>query len=197
MSDIPVGQAIAVMRFGMAATGARRVAAAGNCGGAWTALMLGARMPECAGVAFIRAPVLAPVERGRLTYRASRSRLGKVVRSNRVLRATARAVLNRRPRRGPDLGGPHAKVLDRGRILYLFGEEDYGFNDSARGDLARLNERLSAEQRTRYELRVIPGRTLQGFESLETQQMVIDAIVEWATELFAATGAEIPATAGP
>lgn len=187
MADIPAGQATAVLRFGMEATGARRAAAAGNCGGAWTALVVGARIPECEGVAFIRAPILAPARRGRLTHRASRSGIGALLRSNKLARTTVRAVLNRKPKRAVDLAAGHAEVLSRGRILFLFGEEDYHVNETAGGDLERLSSRLTPEQRSRYELRIIPGRSLAGFESLETQDLVVDAMVDWTTALFAGT----------
>jgi uncharacterized protein len=193
MSDVPTDQALAVLRFGMSATGADRVAAAGNCGGAWTALLVGARTPECVGVAFIRAPILAPAERGRLAHKASRSRLGTLVRSHKTLRKLARTALGRAPKRALDLGLAHARVLERGRILFLFGEGDYEASESVQSDLRALDERLSPAQRAGYELRVIPGRSLAGFDSIETQDLVVDAMVEWATALFARSGRNVDA----
>lgn len=194
MADVPVDQAEAVARFGMRATGARRLAAAGNCGGAWTALVLAERMPETVGVVFIRAPILAPVEYGTLARRARRrSKFRRLIRSNPMLRRAARAAIAATARRGIDLEGGYRRALHHARILFLFGEEDMRRSDEARSGIARLPSLLPADLHDRYEVRVIPGASLQGFESIETQDQVVDVVAEWTANLFAAERTTAPA----
>jgi pimeloyl-ACP methyl ester carboxylesterase len=182
MADIPVDQAIACARFGMEATGARSVAAAGNCGGAWAALELGARMPECAGVAFIRAPILAPVEYATVARKARRSRLKRIVRSNPLLHRLARVAIDATSKGSLDLMARYRAQLEHGSMMFLFCEEDYrrGYESKS---LEKVLAQLSPEHRARCTRLIIPGRSLQELE-LSTQDDLIRTITDWAAELF-------------
>ena len=182
MAQIPVGQAIACARFGMEATGARRVAAAGNCGGAWAALELGARMPECAGVAFIRSPILAPVEYASVARKVRRSRLKRIVRSNPVLRRIARVAIDATSKQALDLIARYRAQLEHGRMMFLFCEEDYRRGYESK-NLEKVLAQLTPEQRERCSRVIIPGRSLQELE-LSTQDHMVRAMTDWAAGLF-------------
>jgi pimeloyl-ACP methyl ester carboxylesterase len=189
MVRIPTDQAIAVLRFGMDATGARRLVSVGNCGGAWTALMVASRVPECLGAIFIRAPILAQGGLAKATSQArrsrlGRSRLGRLLRSVPFIRKTVHRLANRTTSQAVDLRTAYAKALDHGQLLFLFGEEDFAANEQARVHLDSLRARLPAEARNRYELRTIPGRSLHGFSSLEAQDLTVRTVVDWAASAF-------------
>ena len=51
--------------------------------------------------------------------------------------------------------------------------------------LQAMIQDLSSEERSRLETRLVPGRTLVGFESMETQEALISAVVEFATSILA------------
>jgi hypothetical protein len=51
--------------------------------------------------------------------------------------------------------------------------------------LERMIGALSQAQRSSYELAVLPGRGMQGLQSREIQQELIDTIVSWMGGLFA------------
>jgi pimeloyl-ACP methyl ester carboxylesterase len=185
MARLPIAQADAAMRFAVRATGTTRVAAVGNCVGAWTALMLGAQTPGCAGVGFVSAPVLA-TGMGNLAKRARRSRLATVIRRSPALRRAAFTASANGPPPTLDLLAAYRAVLARrdARILLLFGEEDHTFNNRLHAQLELLRRRLAPGELEGLELRVAPGRSIHGLDSLPAQSFVIDSISVWATEVL-------------
>ena len=189
-SDLPVDEALAVTRFAMRATSSQRVAVAGSCLGAWTALELAAQMPECQGLVFMpgHAPILALADRTRLGRRRRRKRVRGLRRVQRLAAKLAR-IVTRPFRRGRRWRLPHARALDHARVLFLFGEREYAPRGRARADLEVLTAELSPEQAARCEVRVLPIRSLRTFHSLETRDAMIDAIVGWADDLFDAPDA--------
>ena len=187
-SDLPVDEALAVTRFAMRATGIQRVAVAGSCLGAWTALELAAEMPECLGLVFMpgHAPILGLADRTMLRRGHHRR---KRVRGLRRVRRTFTKLLRLVSRpwgHGRTWRLPHARALDHARILFLFGQREYAPRGRARADLEALTSELSPEHAARCEVRVLPIRSLRAFHSLETRDAMIDAIVGWTDELFAA-----------
>lgn len=199
-ADLPVDEALAVTRFAMRATGIQRVAVAGSCLGAWTALELAAEMPECLGLVFMpgHAPILGLADRttlGRGHRRRKRVRgLRRVQRTfNKLLR-----IISAPWRRRLSWRLPHARALDHARILFLFGQREYAPRGRARADLEALTSELSPDQAARCEVRVLSIRSLRAFHSLETRDAMIDAIVGWTDELFAAPDRKgRPVTAEP
>ena len=185
MKEAPVDQAASVARFGMRVAGVRRVGIVGNCIGARVALGLAAQMPEVEATLCIRAPVLQPSGTSKLIERAGRSGIGAKLRSNPLIRTYLVKPLSGRKRRsGTAVRGPIGRILSRGRLLFLYGEEDYTFNEQVRAELAAIVARLPQEQRRRYELRVLPERGLKGFDSLEVQDVVIATVVGWFDTVF-------------
>jgi pimeloyl-ACP methyl ester carboxylesterase len=190
LGDVPVDPARAVTRFAIKATGAKDLVAIGNCWGAWTSLLLGAESPECRGVAFIRAPIVLVPTRG---LRALKTKRGR--------RMLARRLLGRGQKRQPpplpegvtapkggalpDLRPAVRAVLRRGRLLFLFGQGEATFNAPAQRALQTMIRDLRPDERSRLETTLVEGRTLAGFESMETQEALIGAVVEFATQILA------------
>jgi hypothetical protein len=159
----------------------------GNCLGAWASLLAGATLPECRGVAFIRAPLLLRPTgglRGLLTTRGLVRLARRITGRKRSHNMGPLPDLPRVKVRLPDPRPLMRRVLDRGRILFLFGVGEPTFNAPVQRALRAMIEDLSPEARARVEAKVIPGRTLVGFESLETQEALIDSVVGFATQVL-------------
>jgi pimeloyl-ACP methyl ester carboxylesterase len=190
LGDVPIEPARAVTRFALRATGAKDLVAIGNCWGAWTSLLLGSEVPECRGVAFIRAPiVLVPTRgwRGLLTKRGRRLLARRLLRRNKHVQRLQLPEGVVAPKGGalPDLRPAVRTVLRRSRILFLFGRGEATFTAQAQRSLRLMIEDLSPEERARLETKIIPGRTLTGFESIETQEALIGSVVEFTTQILA------------
>jgi pimeloyl-ACP methyl ester carboxylesterase len=190
LGDVPIDPARAVTRFAVRATGAKDLVAIGNCWGAWTSLLLGAESPECRGVAFIRAPIVLVPTRG---LRGLMTKRGRRILARRLL---GRGKQRRRmpmpdgmtpPKGGalPDLRPAVRAVLRRGRLLFLFGQGEATFNAPAQRALQAMIEDLSPDERSRLETKLVQGRTLAGFESMETQEALIGAVVDFASGILA------------
>lgn len=185
IANPPIDQVLAVARFAQRAVGVDRVAVAGNCLGARLALMMAAQMPECIGAFCMRTPLLEP---SRLNDSLDRVRRGKVwswVRSVRPLhRALAAPLARRKKRSGTGVRGSMTRALARGRLLFLYCRDDFTFSDRVEEELEQIVASLPESARRNYELRVIPGRGLKGFESFAIQQTAIDMLVDWVPQLF-------------
>ncbi len=190
LGDVPIDPARAVTQFALKATGAKDMVAIGNCWGAWTSLLLGAETSECRGVAFIRAPIVLVPMRG---LRALSTKRGRRMLAKRLLgRSRKREPIvlpdGTVPPKGgalPDLRPAVRAVLRRGRLLFLFGKNEATFNAPAQRALQAMIQDLTPDERSRLETRLLPGRTLVGFESMETQEGLISAVVEFATSILA------------
>jgi pimeloyl-ACP methyl ester carboxylesterase len=181
ISDIPVDQALAVARFAMQVTGAKRLAVGGNCIGARVALEVAAAMPECEAAVCIRAPVLQPTALADVLSRARQWKLASIARSNSILRRFVVQPLARGKQKGS--GRVRAlldKALGHASLLFIYCDEDFTFGQQVRSELDRILSGLSDQHRDRFELRVLPGHGLKGFESIAIQQAVMDSVVEWA-----------------
>lgn len=181
--DSTYGQAREAVAFGLRATGASRFAAAGNCLGGRHALRLAGEMPNCVGAVCIRAMLTSAHASGagragtaaRLAT-ASRKRLRRLrgrpnVRGN-VMDATTRTAL---------LG-----ALDHARVVFLYSEQNRQFLHRAGPSFEQLLSGLPEEQRERFELRVFPGAALEGFRTMEMQQITIDSVLDWMASSFSA-----------
>jgi hypothetical protein len=188
--NVPSREALAAAVFGMRAVGVDHVASAGNCIGSWASLGMADGVPGWLGAALIRMPLLDGGAMTAVRRRAGRSGLLrtmiKVLRSNtfirrRILRrmadATRRAYVPTREL------FPHG--LARGDLLFLWGEDDYTFSRKVRPVLRDLAKAVPKDRRDAYEIRVVPGRSLQGFDAVRSQDLVVDTLVEWFDQLFA------------
>jgi pimeloyl-ACP methyl ester carboxylesterase len=197
MSQMPVDQVVAVLRFSMDALSVDRVALTGNCLGARLALAAGGATPEALGALCIRAPILEPSRIGKASEAVGRTSLGQAIRRAPTLRRVARALAGERKKKKTSLGAqaPMQAILQRGRLMFLYSQDDFTFNQQVLEELEAIASRLPADQRTRYELRVLTGGNLKGFESLEIQRQIIDIVVEWMAKLYRDAAAE-PAQGG-
>lgn len=186
LNHLPLDATEVATRFAMDALGVERVAAAGNCLGSWASLTLASRMPECIGACLIRMPVLEAGGAGRLKRASKRSKLLRAARRSRPIRVIAKPLSG--ARRGPVLPlvrDAFPGALAHGRLMFLYGEDDFTFNPSVRRALERMAAEAPQAYRERQEIRALAGQRLQGFETVEVQQTVIDAVVDWLGGLFA------------
>jgi hypothetical protein len=188
--NIPTREAVAAALFGMQALGVDRVASSGNCIGSWASLGMADAVPGWLGAALIRMPLLDGGAMTAVRRRAGRSGLFrttiKVLRSNafirrRILRrmadATRRAYVPTRTL--------FPRGLARGDLLFLWGEDDYTFSRKVRPVLRDLAKAVPKDRRDAYEVRVVAGRSLQGFDAVPSQDLVVDTLAEWFDQLFA------------
>ncbi|MGQ0670786.1 MAG: alpha/beta hydrolase [Actinomycetota bacterium] len=181
--DSTYGQAREAVTFGLRATGASSFAAAGNCLGGRHALRLAGEMPNCVGAVCIRAMLTS----------ADASGAGRAGTAARL--ATASRKRLRRLRGRP---GARAEVMDEltrtallgalehARVLFLYSEENRQFLNRAGPSVEQLLSGLPEEQRERFALRVFPGTSLEGFRTLEMQELTIDSVLGWMASSFSA-----------
>src|SRR6266705_2599940 len=172
-TDIRAAQAIA--RFGLEVLGIDRLAVAGNCSGATTALSVAAEMPECVGAVCILTRVLNPSPVNRIVIGARRSKLAAIVRSNALLDRLAEPFRGRKGKPSSGVAKPFSQALRRSRLLFLYSVVDTdAYNEKAMAYLKQMLAALPEKDRARFELRIMPVGPLSGFESLEVQRSVID-----------------------
>ncbi len=187
ITEVPVDQVVAVLELAQRATGVARIGVTGNCMGARVALGVAAQMPECVAALCMRTPLLEPAQSQTLD-RVRSSGLGRAIRSNPFLRRTIAEPLSRRKKRaGSGVKRAMSSALEHADMLFLYTEEDFTFGPHVRKELDRVVSALPERSRRRYELRVLPGRGLKGFESFDIQRVVIDTVVEWMGERFGRT----------
>jgi pimeloyl-ACP methyl ester carboxylesterase len=181
----PKEQALAVARFAMRAVGVDRFAVAGNCSGSAVAMAVAADAPECAGAVCILPRLLEPSGVNRMVIDARHSGLADMVRRNRLLRALTKPVRGRKGRPTELVRVSMPQALAHGRLLFIFSREDTdSFNDKSVNTLTRVTRSLSTSHRDRFEVRILPHGPLTGFESVEAQQVVLDALVGWLPGCF-------------
>jgi alpha/beta superfamily hydrolase len=175
-----VDEALAVARFSSDAVGTSRLITLGNCSGGLIGLGVAAKSPTCVGAICILPRVLQPTKANEVVIGLRRSRLASLARSNALLRPIAQSLRGRKGKPRPGLTEWVASVLARGSVLFVFSEADTdAYNERARQQIERMISRLPQPQQKRFELRLLPGGPLSGFESLDIQQDVIDAVEEW------------------
>lgn len=195
MAVTPLGQILAVATFGQRAVGTGAVIGAGNCLAAQAALGLAAGLEQCVGAVCVQP-------------RLVRSRLDMVMggsaRRARALigsRGIFRAVLKRVPRLDLRLRDPIREALPAALqdadVLFLYDEEwvvprSKGFR-KARSFVRRLPQR----SRSRFELRVLPTRGLDGFNSMDSQEETLNALLEWTERCLPAATSASAATPAP
>jgi pimeloyl-ACP methyl ester carboxylesterase len=183
-------QVVAAANMGMAALGVDRVAAVGNCGGARLALHLAGELPGSVGALCLLLTVLEDNSLTTVQRRVRFTKLAKVIKSVPLLRRVlVKALRNRRPAWNVKafLPGYFARALGRGGVRVLYGERDREYSPRVHAALLRIVAQLPVELRARFDLQVVPGVELGGFESVKAQELVIDAAVAWLTRAFGAS----------
>jgi dienelactone hydrolase len=182
-------QARTVLRTTARAVGTDRTAAVGNCFGARIALRLSAEEPSSTGSACILLP-MTPGAPDRALRRAGGVRIAGFLRRNRWVR---RLVIRRvKALHGIDKTARDCieKTLSRGRLLLLYGQDDQVLSTKTTRQMEELVAAMPADHADRYDLRVLPISKMAGFDTLETQRLSIETLVEWLDSLF-------PAAASP
>ena len=183
----PKDQGLAVVRFAMRAVGVDRFAVAGNCSGSAVAMAVSAEAADCVGAVCILPRLLEPSGVNRMVIGARHSGVAEMVRGNRALRALAKPVRGRRGRPTELVRVSMPRALAHGRLLFVFSREDTdSYNDKSVVTLTRVIRSLSASNRDRFQVRILPHGPLTGFESVQAQQVVLDALVGWLPGCFGA-----------
>lgn len=196
MSEPPVEEVGAAIRFAMDAVGTDRVATMGNCLGSEISLQMAAEMPQCVGAYCIRHPVLAPGMLSSSLIRARRTTVASLARSNPVLKKAIRPLIRRQKRMPAEFRARLTTALRHGRVEFLYSRQDLASSPLLERKLNKLARALPPELRGRMRVEVLPGGGLQGFESIEVQQAILDRAGQFLGETFseaAERGAGSPA----
>lgn len=187
MTDPPTDQALAAVRFSLDALGVERVAGVGNCMGARIALDLAAELPEWIGTLCINPPILRPARVTRAIQRARGWKLPSTLKSSALLRNSVVRPLKRRKKRITSTDRePIVMALERGPVCLVYSEKDSRLTRQLRRELQRLEGALPERLKARYEVRLLQGVGLLGFQSLLIQQEVIDTVGDWVPRCFSA-----------
>jgi pimeloyl-ACP methyl ester carboxylesterase len=191
-------QVLTATRQQMRILGVDRVAAVGNCGGAWLSLLLEAELGQSAAGAMCLLPGLMEATKLSGIYRKLRwSKLAEWTRSVRLLRRViVRTLRRRRPewRLNPAIPSLLGRTLNRGPVMFLYGDRDLEYSPRGAAALLRVVESFPVEHRERFQLRVLSDAELEGFDRLDVQELVVEASTEWLTACFehrAADGASM------
>jgi alpha/beta superfamily hydrolase len=182
----PVDQARAVLEVVTRTMGLDRFAVVGNCVGVPTALQLADGRPSCVGVAAILPVAVGPILRRAHRQHRSRS-LASRFRRSPWLRKVAMQ-LRRRLGAGGSLRPEVSSVLRYADVLILHGGTDRSralLSRSVRAVVAHVGRKA----RGRIEVRLLPNDEHRGFRPLPIQEMVVDAVVEWAERILLADAA--------
>ncbi len=178
-------EAMVVLEFARRAVHVDRIAVVGNCSGSIAALGVAAQSPDCIGTVCILTRLLLPTPVNRIVIARRGSRLAAFVRSKRLLHRASRPLRGRRGKPSENVTGPFHRALAHSRLFFLYGEEDSdAYNPKVKAEFQRLLAPHTPEERARFELEVLPGGSLSGFESLETQRLTIETVVGWLSSCF-------------
>lgn len=176
--------ALEVARFAQKAVGVDRVATAGNCTGAVTALAVAAETPECIGSYCMLTRILDPSAVNRLVIGARRSRVAGFVRRHPLISRLAQPLRGRKGKPSSSVEGTFHQALQHGRLFFLYSEDDRdSYNEKSMAYLQTMLSRHPPEERARFEIEVVTG-ALSGFDSLEVQEDVVERVVEWLKGCF-------------
>ena len=180
MSTSALDEALCIARFAQRAIGVHPLAAVGNCLAAQTGLALTAALPECVASVCVLPPVLREGAVRRGVGHAVRPK-GPLhwVRSNRVARRLSRLAGRAGVHVRSPLMEPLGQALGHAGVLFVYDEEHLGSRSRAFPKVRRSVGRLPAQDRARFDLRVLPVRGLDRFGTVASQQATVDAVVDW------------------
>jgi alpha-beta hydrolase superfamily lysophospholipase len=183
-------QARAVLDVAREALDVKPFAEVGTCYGSRIALSL-VGDPSCTGAVCLAPPILDVGGMGRMSRGIRDRRVGAFIRSNatlrRVLVAPLRRLLGAR-KPAPRVVGAFGH-LDRARLVFLYGarnaHEDH-YSRRAQRSIESAVAGLPAEDRSRFELRMIAGGPLTTFDGLplREQEEIVDIVVPFVTSFF-------------
>jgi pimeloyl-ACP methyl ester carboxylesterase len=178
LSEIPVDQMMTVARFAQRALGVEPVVAAGNCLGAQAALSLAAEMEECVGAVCLLPRITQPGGVTVLLQRIAGGRLVAFVRRRQGLRRVARALARRNLKTRSYLLDSVPRAVSHGRVLFLV-DEPFRVRMHRPTKLQEALDAVPDDRLDRFELRVLQEADLDRFGSLQTHEVVLDALVRW------------------
>lgn len=175
-------------RFFLERTPVRRILLAGTCYGSRLVLDAAPRIPEVDAVAMVSAPIYARNPTWKKRVRVSLLRL--VGRKPSGLKRRLNIAQQRREgnlaaerRVSPAFARSLREFLRRGRVYFLYGEEDFTYREF-RHALKRLRPPAG-----RYEVELVPG-AIHTFQTVETQDLTVAKVVEWAERAAASARGE-------
>jgi pimeloyl-ACP methyl ester carboxylesterase len=178
-------QGLAAAEVGLGMLGVDRYVAAGNCIGAAVALGLAAQRPECIGGAAWLMHVFLPRNPSDLTRKLRTSKAASLIRKNRVLKQRISQKLQGwASSTPPEFEQALVHGLDKAELMFVYGENDFAWSPQVKAEFQRIVSRLPADARSRFNLRIVPGERLSGFESIHQQDMTIDTLVRWTSDVF-------------
>jgi len=180
----PTGEAMAVAEFARRATGAREVIGVGNCWGAHVALTVAARLEGCVGAVCILPETVEPGRAGGALHRGPGRKVAALLRSNRKIRRILKALKRTDLQPSQVVRDLLPRALERGKVLFVYDEEHLDSGRREVGKVRALLDRLPEDARSRFELRLIPGRGLARLRSVEVQESLLTTILEWVQERF-------------
>jgi dienelactone hydrolase len=196
MAVTPLGQIMAVATFAQRAVGARAVIGAGNCLAGQAALGLAAGLEQCVGAVCVQ-PRLVRSRLDMVMDGVPAQRARAVIRSNGMFRALVKRV----PRFDVRLRGPIREALPAALqdadVLFLYDEQWLSLRSRGYRKARSFVRRLPQASRSRFELRVLPARGLDGFNSVDIQEATLGALIEWTERCLPAAAPETDRVPGP
>lgn len=171
----------------MEALSVDRMAAIGNCGGAYLSLRLAAEFPPSIGAMCIMLSVLEANSLTSVHRRVRLSSPARWLRRSRVARVVVQRLRGRRPETkvSDSITGLLATSLSNGkRMLALYGEEDREYNGRVQQALDEMLAGLHPASRSRFSMRVVAKTQIGGFEAVHVQDLVIEQALEWLASTF-------------
>lgn len=184
--------ALAAAAFLVRATGVDRLALVATCFGGRSAMAAAARSPQAVSVTIFPVPLLVPSgePRRRWTSRVAhwvrKSDLGRRLMRRPAARRVRKRTSARRERPdvvSPTFGRDLLSFLDRGEVRFIYGEHDDTLADLRRC-LASIDGSLSEDRRRRLHVDIVPDTELHRFQSLESQDIVVERAVASVENAF-------------
>jgi hypothetical protein len=185
LNEALLHQAMTMAQFAMGATGTTRFGVAGNCSGSRMALYVSANLPSCISTVCLLPRVLEPGSVHRLVVSARRSKVAPLIRTNKLIHRLTSPLRRRKGKVSSVMEEYLSRALDHSRVLFVYTKEDTdAYNEAAAAVLQRVSGRLGEPARARFEVRVLPGGPLAGFESRTIQDDAIQTTRSWLAQSF-------------
>jgi pimeloyl-ACP methyl ester carboxylesterase len=176
--ELPVEQAVRTARFAMQATGVRVLGAAGNCGGARTALKAAPSLPELRSAVLMLLKPLAGTRSRNQGVARVKSAVKRFAGLDRVVR---KAYWRLRARRASPMTRALEDLSHRADLLLMES------NTAKAGNLPQFVQSLRARNGHReLEIRELPGGSARAFQTRERQELAVSAVIEWFDRTFPA-----------
>ena len=187
--------AIAAANFLQRATGVRRLAVVATCFGGRSAMAAAARHPDVVALTIFPVPLLIPAGQGPLPLRTRvkrlirRSAIGEALLDRPSIQRVRTAAAYRRDKPAQIVSPRFKKDLmsfvRRGSVRFVYGGQEDSTEELERC-LAEVEPKLSAEERGRITVDVVPDIELHRFQRFVEQDIVIDRAVRSVADALTA-----------